>query len=323
MTTLSKRKLIDDKIGQHKTLELTSVKEYSLKVCFDFVLAVFGLIISLPIWLFIAAAIWVEDGKPILYRQRRLGKDGKEFYLFKFRSMIRDAEQQTGPVWAIKDDHRVTKMGEFIRRTALDELPQLVNILKGDISFVGPRAERPEFVEEFEREIPGFNLRLLVRPGLTGLAQVYGKYNTPPRNKLRYDLLYIKNLSFLLDLKLILLSFWMTFTFRWANAEKKIDKLIGEILLEEGVITEVQLKDALEHQKEQGGKIGENLIKKGYITEPDLFHFLNVQVMLNGNGNGHSKKGRTRLISDMLLEEGVITEAQMKDAREHQKKQGS
>ncbi len=244
---------------------------------FDLLLSLVGLVVSFPLWIIVAIAIWLEDGRPILYRQKRLGKNGKEFQLLKFRSMIKDAEQQTGPVWSSKDDHRITKVGKVLRKTALDELPQLLNILKGDMSFVGPRAERSELAREIEKEIPKFSLRLLVRPGLTGLAQVRGKYNTIPRNKLRYDLLYIRNQSFMLDLKLILLSFWITFTFKWSDTEKKIDKLIGQIMLEEGVITEAQLVEALEHQRIWGGKIGENLIRKGYISKSDLSRFLNEQ----------------------------------------------
>lgn len=247
---------------------------------FDFLLSFIGLVVSFPLWVIVAIAIWLEDGRPILYSQKRLGKDRREFQLLKFRSMIKNAEQQTGPVWANKDDHRITKVGRILRKTALDELPQLLNILKGEMSFVGPRAERPELAREIEREIPKFSLRLLLRPGLTGLAQVCGKYNTNPRNKLRYDLLYIRNQSFLLDLKLILLSFWITFTFRWADTEKKIDKLIGQMMLEEGVITEEQLVEALEHQKIWGGKIGENLVNKGYISNSSLKQFLDKQLKL-------------------------------------------
>ena len=290
---------------------------------FDLLLSLIGLVVSFPLWVIVAIAIWLEDRRPILYSQKRLGRNGKEFQLLKFRSMIKDAEQQTGPVWSNKDDHRITKVGRILRKTALDELPQLLNILKGDMSFVGPRAERPELAREIEREIPRFNLRLLVRPGLTGLAQVCGKYNTIPRNKLRYDLLYIRNQSFLLDLKLILLSFWITFTFRWADTEKKIDKLIGQIMLEEGVITQEQLVEALEHQRVWGGKIGESLIAKGYIAESELIHFLNVQVTLNGRGNWSRNRNKfDNLIGKLMLEEGVITQEQLIEALEHQRVRG-
>lgn len=136
--------------------------------------------------------------------------------------MIPDAEKHTGAVWASENDPRVTKVGRILRATAMDELPQLINILKGDMSFVGPRAERPELVSNFVKDVPHFNDRLSVRPGLTGLAQIYGRYDTNPKNKFRYDLLYIKNQSFLLDIKLILLSFWITFRGKWEYRGKKI-----------------------------------------------------------------------------------------------------
>jgi len=190
---------------------------YLLKRPFDILLSIIGLVLSFPIWIVVAVAIYVEDGAPVIFAQTRLGKDGRKFKFYKFRSMIKNAEAGTGPVWAYKEDSRITTVGKFLRKTALDELPQLLNILLGQMSFVGPRAERPEFVSEFRKIIPGFNNRLLVRPGLTGVAQVYGHYYTQPRNKLRYDMLYIYNQSFLFDLKLIFASFWYTFRGKWAT----------------------------------------------------------------------------------------------------------
>ena len=136
--------------------------------------------------------------------------------------MIPDAEKHTGAVWASENDPRVTKVGKILRATAMDELPQLWNIFKGDMSFVGPRSERPELVEQFAKKIKNYNQRFLVTPGLTGMAQVYGSYDTPPQHKLKYDLLYVKKQSFLLDLKLIFLSFWITFRGKWESREKKI-----------------------------------------------------------------------------------------------------
>ncbi len=308
---------------ESREIDIEEIKVPFLKRPFDFLLSLIGLVVSFPLWIIIGLAIWLEDGRPIFYSQTRLGKNGREFRLLKFRSMIKDAEQQTGPVWANREDHRITKVGRFIRSTALDELPQLLNILKGDMSFVGPRAERPEITDEVTKEIPGFKTRLLIRPGLTGIAQVYGNYNTPPRNKLRYDLLYIKNQSFLLDIKLILISFWITFTFKWSEREKRVERLIGQIMLESGVITEDQLKEALEHQKIWGGRIGENLIKKGYISELQLRYFLNMQLLHNGRRSwlksGGSDKEIRRLIGQIMLESGVITEDQLKEALEHQK----
>ena len=300
-------------------------REPFLKRPFDVLLSLIGLIVSFPLWVIISAAIWLEDGRPIFYNQTRLGKKGRVFKLLKFRSMIKDAEQQTGAVWANKEDHRITKIGGFLRRTALDELPQLLNIFKGDMSFVGPRAERPEIAREILKEIPDFNERLLVLPGLTGLAQVYGNYNTPPRKKLRYDLIYIKNQSFWLDLKLILISFWITFTFKWSEREKRVERLIGQIMTEAGVISDEQLKNALEHQKVWGGKIGENLIQLGYISQPELRHFLNLQVVQNGKGSWIAKNhnnGNSKLIGQILLESGAITEEQLKDGLENQRVRG-
>ncbi len=193
-----------------------------LKRLFDFILSGIGLICSSPLWILIALAIKLEDGGPVFYTQERVGKDGKKFEVYKFRSMIPDAEKHTGAVWASEDDPRVTKVGRILRNTAMDELPQLLNIFKGDMSFVGPRAERPELVEEFSKRIPNYSRRFSVKPGLTGLAQIYGRYDTPPGQKLHYEMLYIKKRSFLLDLKLVLLSFWITFRGKWESREKKV-----------------------------------------------------------------------------------------------------
>jgi lipopolysaccharide/colanic/teichoic acid biosynthesis glycosyltransferase len=148
--------------------------------------------------------------------------------VMKFRSMIKDAEKTTGPVQAVKDDPRVTKTGKILRATAMDELPQLINILKGDMSFVGPRALRPREKEVYGKrgetnieDIPGYRQILAVRPGLTGMAQVYLPSDALRKEKFRYDLIYIRNQSFLIDLKLILLSFWITFRGKWETRQKK------------------------------------------------------------------------------------------------------
>lgn len=192
-----------------------------IKRLFDIFLSGIGLVGSAPLWLLFASAIKLQDRGPVFYAQERMGKNSKVFKALKFRSMIPDAEKQTGAVWAVEHDPRVTKVGRILRATAMDELPQLWNIFSGDMSFVGPRAERPELVEKFSRKIQNYNARFLVRPGLTGIAQVYGRYDTPPRHKLRYDLLYIRNQSFPLDLKLIFLSFWITFRGKWESRQKK------------------------------------------------------------------------------------------------------
>jgi lipopolysaccharide/colanic/teichoic acid biosynthesis glycosyltransferase len=192
------------------------------KRLFDICLSSVGIIGSAPLWFVCSLAIKLEDRGPVFYRQERVGKQGRPFWTIKFRSMIPDAEKDSGAVWAKENDPRVTKVGRILRATAMDELPQLWNIFKGDMSFVGPRAERPELVEQFAQKIKNYHSRFVVTPGLTGLAQVYGSYDTPPRKKLRYDLLYIKKQSLLLDLKLILLSFLITFKGKWESREKKI-----------------------------------------------------------------------------------------------------
>lgn len=171
--------------------------------------------VFLALWVIVPLAIWLEDKGPIFYVQQRVGKGGRVFRLFKFRSMRMNAELGTGPVWAIEEDPRITRVGRFLRARALDELPQVVNIFKGDLSFVGPRPERPELAEEFEAEIPCFRNRLQVPPGLTGLAQVHGGYATKPRQKLRYDLLYLNTMSPWLDIKILFLSLLATIRARW------------------------------------------------------------------------------------------------------------
>ena len=172
------------------------------------------------LWISIPIAIWLHDRGPIFYTQERLGKNGKTFRVYKFRSMIPDAERHTGAVWAEEDDPRITPIGAFLRSRALDELPQVINMWKGDISLVGPRAERPGLSEEFEASYPGFAQRLMVRPGMTGLAQIYGRYSTHPRNKLRYDMLYIRRMSPLLDVTLLVSSVLLTLRARWQNEER-------------------------------------------------------------------------------------------------------
>lgn len=200
-----------------------------LKRTFDFILSLSGIILSTPLWLLISLLIILEDGFPVFYLQERGGRCGRIFKAIKFRSMVKDAEKGAGPIQALENDPRITRVGRILRATALDELPQLINILRGDMSFVGPRALRPEELEVRGNpevlsieEIPGYERRLTVKPGLTGLAQVYLPTDAPRRDKFRYDLLYIKNQSFLLDLKLILLSFWITFRGKWEYRGKKI-----------------------------------------------------------------------------------------------------
>lgn len=189
------------------------------KRAFDLALLLTAHVLLLPVWIMlwilIVSAIWLDDRGPIFYRQVRLGLDGKRFVCLKFRTMVPDAEKETGPVWADGQDHRITRVGHMLRRTGLDELPQVVNILRGDMSFVGPRAERPELYDKFQREVPGFRERLRLRPGLTGLAQVSGEYNLHPRLKLRYDLEYMASMSLWLDVRLVVSSVRNTLFGRW------------------------------------------------------------------------------------------------------------
>ena len=175
--------------------------------------------VFLLLWTLVPLAIWLEDRGPVFYIQRRVGRNGRLLRLFKFRSMVPDAESHTGPVWAAENDPRITRVGRFLRATALDELPQVINLWKGDLSLVGPRPERPELHEEFLKEAPGFHRRLEVRPGLTGLAQVRGRYATRPRDKLRYDTLYMRRMSPLLDVKLLFLSVIITLKAGWQATE--------------------------------------------------------------------------------------------------------
>jgi lipopolysaccharide/colanic/teichoic acid biosynthesis glycosyltransferase len=200
-----------------------------LKRFFDICLSSAGIVCSAPLWILFSLAIVFEDGLPVFYLQERVGRGGRIFKAIKFRSMIKNAEEETGPVQAAENDPRVTKIGRILRATAMDELPQLLNILKGDMSFVGPRALRPKEREvrgkpdktEIEK-IPGYHERLSVRPGLTGMAQIYLPTDALRKQKFRYDLDYIKNRSLLLDLKLILLSFWITFRGKWESRGRKI-----------------------------------------------------------------------------------------------------
>jgi len=178
-----------------------------VKRAFDLAVAAAALVILSPLMIAIAIAIWLEDRGPIFYRQVRMGLDGKSFEILKFRSMRVGAENETGAVWAEKDDPRRTRVGRFIRAWSLDELPQLLNVLVGDMSVIGPRPERPEFVEQFRAEFPHYMLRHKVRAGMTGWAQVHGwRGNTSIRMRIEHDLYYIENWSLALDVKILFLT---------------------------------------------------------------------------------------------------------------------
>lgn len=181
-----------------------NVKLYRyIKRFFDVFLSLLALPIAIPIMLIFASIIKLETPGPAFFLQERVGLNGKYFKVIKLRSMGVNAEKN-GAQWAKKNDPRVTKVGAFIRKTRIDELPQLFNVLKGDMSLIGPRPERPVFTAQFNEEIPGFIDRLQVRPGITGWAQVNGGYDITPRKKLELDRYYINNMSFFLDLKIIL-----------------------------------------------------------------------------------------------------------------------
>lgn len=175
-----------------------------VKRALDLSVALLLLVCLSPLLMLTALLVRLSSPGPVFYVQERVGYRGQVFRLFKFRTMIPDAEKETGPVLARANDPRVTRVGKFLRATRLDELPQLFNVLKGEMSLVGPRPERPVFVDEFTRAHPAYPYRHLVKPGLTGMAQVYGRYTTSPEDKLRYDLYYIRNYSLLLDLKILL-----------------------------------------------------------------------------------------------------------------------
>lgn len=200
-----------------------------MKRLFDVTVSAMGLVLSSPVWALIALLVKLTDRGPVFYRQERVGRGGRRFTSWKFRSMVPDSDSRFGPLQARSDDPRVTRVGRILRATAMDELPQLWSIFRGDMSFVGPRALLPAEMEVNGRrqvvpieEIPGYEARHGVTPGLTGLAQIYADRDIPRRQKFRYDLLYIRRQSFGLDLRLILLSFWITFHGTWERRGSKV-----------------------------------------------------------------------------------------------------
>jgi exopolysaccharide biosynthesis polyprenyl glycosylphosphotransferase len=186
--------------------EIMQPWERVVKRLIDIVVSLIVLVAGLPLWILIAILIKIDSRGPVIYKQERVGKDGKIFTLYKFRSMYENAEALTGPTWAMKNDPRVTRVGKILRKLHLDEIPQFVNVLKGDMSLIGPRPERPVFVEKLSKEIPLYRRRLKVKPGITGWAQVKYKYDESiedVKKKLQYDLFYIENMSLRMDLKII------------------------------------------------------------------------------------------------------------------------
>ena len=179
---------------------------------FDLVLSLIGLMVLMPLMVIVAIVIKCTSPGPIIYKQTRLGFRGRPFAIYKFRTMVDDAEKYTGPVLASKDDIRYTAIGSFLRATRLDELPQLVNVIKGDMSLVGPRPERPELYDVYLKTVPNFTERLMVKPGLTGLAQVKGDYDIAPEEKLQYDKEYIEKCSLAFDLLILIKTVGVVFS---------------------------------------------------------------------------------------------------------------
>ncbi len=208
------------------------MKEPFSKRVFDIFVSGIGLILSSWLWVLIWIAIIIEDGFPVFFRHKRIGKHGELFNSLKFRSMIKHTLDDKVNHQAIENDPRITKVGRILRKTAIDELPQLLNIFRGEMSFVGPRALLPSEIETGSNgkcihiyDIPGYEKRIEIRPGLTGIAQVYAPRDITRRHKFKYDLLYIKKMNIFLDIKLILLSFLVTFKGRWEKRGLKLTML--------------------------------------------------------------------------------------------------
>ena len=221
---------------------------YSQRACkrfMDILLCTIALVLTLPIMLIVALAIKLEDGGPVFYRQKRVTRNGNVFEILKFRSMIVDAEKEGVSIPATDCDPRITKVGRIIRATRIDELPQIFNILRGEMSIVGPRPERVEHMEKYRAEIPEFDFRLKVKGGLTGYAQIYGKYNTSPYDKLRLDMIYIEKYSLMMDIKLILMTIRVMFKKESTEGFDKIEDTQRK--------TEVVIQQLME-DREQGRK---------------------------------------------------------------------
>jgi len=195
---------VDDTPVFHLKGQGLPVRTATAKRVFDVLISLGVLAVTAPLMLLTALLIKIDSPGPIFYRQERLSEKGQTFLLYKFRSMRCDAEKDSGPVVASEHDPRVTRVGRFLRHTRLDELPQFINVLKGEMSVIGPRPERPYFVERFSQDIPDFQYRMEMKAGITGLAQVSGKYSTDPKDKLRYDLIYAKKHSALMDFTILL-----------------------------------------------------------------------------------------------------------------------
>lgn len=219
-----------EQINNVPLLKITGLKisrlQRLLKGMLDFLTALILILAASPIILVMSGLIKIYDGGPVIFRQKRVTRGGKEFTLYKLRTMVLDAEKETGPIIASQNDSRITPIGRFLRSSKIDELPQLLNVLKGEMSIVGPRPERPELIYRYAQDCPEFQYRTLVKAGITGLAQVYGKYDTAPLDKVKYDLYYIRNYSLFLDIKLILMTAKMLF-YRKKDNTKSLQESIG------------------------------------------------------------------------------------------------
>lgn len=218
-----------DVINWHKPIMRLEVNSVRGKRLFDIIFSLIALLISLPLWFLIIILMWWEDPGPILFVKNAVGKGGVNFKQYKFRSMVIDAEKDTGPISGYENDERVLFFGKILRKTALDELPQLINIFFGDMSWVGPRPQRTVLVHKYLQNLPEYAQRHRIRPGLAGLAQVADTYEITPEAKLAWDLVYIEKASLWLDIKLLASAFYLVFALRWipnTNPELKIRSLL-------------------------------------------------------------------------------------------------
>lgn len=208
---------------------MNNLKTYQvfIKRVFDIVLSVLMIILFSPIFLLLYFLIPITSKGPAIYKQERMGMSFCPFMIYKFRSMDIDAETNTGPVLALENDPRITGLGRVIRAVHLDELPQLFNVLKGEMSIVGPRPERPFFVEQFLVEHHGYKYRFSVKPGITGLAQIFGKYNSTAKEKLMFDLMYVQTYSLLLDITILFRTIYVLFQKDKSNG-LKIEDIVGK-----------------------------------------------------------------------------------------------
>ncbi|MEH7375006.1 sugar transferase [Neobacillus drentensis] len=221
---------IDDMLVISIKSPILSVSQKIFKRMFDVIVSSIVIVIASPLLLILFLLIPLTSKGPALYKQERIGLNGNPYWIYKFRSMIQDAEKRTGPVLATDRDPRITLIGRFIRAVRLDELPQLLNVLKGEMSLVGPRPEREYFINQFKQKLPEYTYRLTVKPGITGLAQVLGNYTTPVDDKLRFDLLYVRNYSFWLDLKILLQTIRVVLQREQAQGVKE-DNILNQKLL--------------------------------------------------------------------------------------------